>query len=133
MDHTQAAVILTNVWNTQNVIEKQQWQEQLNKDAADADARRQEAEEETRLRQTRNNRKKKLRRTQPNLCLYPTREYLLDHQSLLQPSPLVEWKEVTIYHSGTTLMLDLTMPSNHSALLTKISYHGSNEKMDPSH
>ena len=39
-DHNQAAVILTTVWEAQNAVEKQQWQEQLDQDAANADERR---------------------------------------------------------------------------------------------
>jgi hypothetical protein len=50
-DHAQAAVILTNIWNAQNTVEKQQWQAQLDQDAAEAEARREEVEEQERLRQ----------------------------------------------------------------------------------
>ena len=50
-DHAQAAVLLTNIWNAQNNLERQQWQEQLDQDAAEAETRRQEAEEQERLRQ----------------------------------------------------------------------------------
>lgn len=42
----QAAVLLTNVWTAQNVIERQQWQEQINEDMAEVEARRQVMEEE---------------------------------------------------------------------------------------
>jgi hypothetical protein len=49
--HEQAAAILTTVWDAQNAVEKQQWQEQLDRDAAEAEERRQEAEEAERLRQ----------------------------------------------------------------------------------
>ena len=50
LGHNQAAVILTTVWEAQNTVEKQQWQEQLDQDAADADERRQEAEATDRMR-----------------------------------------------------------------------------------
>ena len=51
IDHAQAAAILTNVWNGQNVMEKQQWQEQLDQDATETEARRAEAADLERLRQ----------------------------------------------------------------------------------
>ena len=51
MDHHQAAIILTTVWGAQNTVEKQQWQDQLNQDAAEVDKRRQEREEIERVRQ----------------------------------------------------------------------------------
>jgi hypothetical protein len=50
-DHAQAAVLLTNIWNAQNNLKRQQWQEQLDQDAAEAETRRQEAEEQERVRQ----------------------------------------------------------------------------------
>jgi hypothetical protein len=50
-DHAQAGVVLTNIWNTQNAAEKQQWQAQLDQDAAEAEARKEEVEEQERLRQ----------------------------------------------------------------------------------
>jgi hypothetical protein len=50
-DHAQAAAILTNIWNGQNALEKQQWQEQLDEESAEAEARRVEVAEEERLRQ----------------------------------------------------------------------------------
>lgn len=46
----QAAILLTNAWTAQNVVERQQWQEQIEQDTAVADARRQEMEEEERQR-----------------------------------------------------------------------------------
>ena len=36
-DHDQAAVILATVWEAQNTVKKQQWQEQLDQDVADAE------------------------------------------------------------------------------------------------
>jgi hypothetical protein len=56
---TQAAAIFTNVWNGQNAIERQQWQEQLDQDATasallasmETEARRAEAADLERLRQ----------------------------------------------------------------------------------
>ena len=42
---------LTTVWGAQNTVEKQQWQDQLDQDAAEADKRRQEREEIERVRQ----------------------------------------------------------------------------------
>lgn len=50
-DHAQAATILTNIWNAQNIIEKQLWQEQLDQDTAETEARRAEMEEQERIRQ----------------------------------------------------------------------------------
>src|SRR3984893_9135068 len=50
-DHAQAVVILTNIWNAQNNLKRQQWQEQLDQDAAEAKTRREEVEEQERLRQ----------------------------------------------------------------------------------
>ena len=50
-DHHQAAIILTTVWGAQNIVEKQQWQDQLDQDAVEADKRRQEREEIERIRQ----------------------------------------------------------------------------------
>lgn len=50
-NHAQAAAILTNIWDAQNAIEKQQWQEQSDEDEAEAEARRAEAAEQERLRQ----------------------------------------------------------------------------------
>ncbi|KIM81801.1 hypothetical protein PILCRDRAFT_88950 [Piloderma croceum F 1598] len=50
-DHTQATVFLTNIWNTQNAVEKQQWQAQLDQDATEVEARRDEVEGRVRLRQ----------------------------------------------------------------------------------
>ena len=50
-DHHQAAIILTTVWGAQNTVKKQQWQDQLNQDAAEVDERRQEREEIKRVRQ----------------------------------------------------------------------------------
>ena len=50
-DHHQVAIILTTVWGTQNTVKKQQWQNQLDQDAAEADERRQEREEIERVRQ----------------------------------------------------------------------------------
>ena len=49
--HDQAAAILTTVWGVQNTIEKQQWQDQLDRDAMEADKRRQEREEIEKVRQ----------------------------------------------------------------------------------
>lgn len=43
-DHEQAAVILTTVWGAQNTVERQQWQDQLDLDAAEAAERRLERE-----------------------------------------------------------------------------------------
>ena len=51
IDHAQAAAILTNIWNSQNAMEKQQWQEQLDQDAAEMEGRRVEAADLERLRQ----------------------------------------------------------------------------------
>lgn len=39
-DHDQTAAILTMVWEAQNAVKKQQWQEQLDQDAADAEEMR---------------------------------------------------------------------------------------------
>ena len=51
LDHHQVATILTTVWGVQNTIKKQQWQDQLDCDATEADERRQEREEIERVRQ----------------------------------------------------------------------------------
>ena len=48
--HQQAAEILTNIWTAQNVLDCQQWQEQLDQDIQEAEVRRQHEEEELRLR-----------------------------------------------------------------------------------
>jgi hypothetical protein len=56
--HEQAANILATVWAAQNVVEKQQWQEQLDQDEADIEARRQELEEEARQRQEESDKEK---------------------------------------------------------------------------
>ena len=45
LDHRQAATILTMVWEAQNAIEKQQWQDQLDQDVIEANERRIEREE----------------------------------------------------------------------------------------
>ena len=45
LDHRQAATILTTVWEAQNTVEKQQWQDQLDQDVIEADERRIEREE----------------------------------------------------------------------------------------
>jgi hypothetical protein len=50
VDNEQAAVLLTNVWTAQNVIEIQQWQDQLDQDVAEADEARREAEEAEQIR-----------------------------------------------------------------------------------
>ena len=44
-DHGQAATILTMVWEAQNTVEKQQWQDQIDQDMIEADERRIEREE----------------------------------------------------------------------------------------
>ena len=44
-DHGQAAAILTTVWEAQNTIEKQQWQDQIDQDVIEANERRIEREE----------------------------------------------------------------------------------------
>ena len=61
-DHHQAAIILTTVWGAQNTVEKQQWQDQLDQDAAEADERRQEREEIERVRQEELDREKEEQR-----------------------------------------------------------------------
>ncbi|KIM73068.1 hypothetical protein PILCRDRAFT_93218 [Piloderma croceum F 1598] len=61
-DHAQAAVVLTNIWNAQNAVERQQWQAQLDQDAAEAEARRDEVEEQERLRQEEIDREKEEQR-----------------------------------------------------------------------
>ena len=45
LDHRQAAAILTTVWEAQNTVEKQQWQDQIDQDVIKADERRIEREE----------------------------------------------------------------------------------------
>ena len=50
-DHHQVAIILTTVWGAQDTVEKQQWQDQLDQDAAEVDERRQEREDIKRVRQ----------------------------------------------------------------------------------
>ena len=45
LDHKQAATILTTVWEAQNTVEKQQWQDQLDQDTVKADERKIEREE----------------------------------------------------------------------------------------
>ena len=49
--HQQAAAILTTVWEAQNTVEKQQWQRQVDRDAEEAEERREMAEEAERIRQ----------------------------------------------------------------------------------
>ena len=45
LDHKQVAAILTTVWEAQNTVEKQQWQNQVDQDMIKADERRIEREE----------------------------------------------------------------------------------------
>ena len=47
--HQQAAVILTMVWEAQNTVERQQWQQQVDCDAEEAKEKRDAAEEMERL------------------------------------------------------------------------------------
>ena len=49
--HQQAAVILTTVWEAQNMVEKQQWQQQVDRDEEEAKEKRDTVEEAERLRQ----------------------------------------------------------------------------------
>ena len=49
-DHEKVATIFTTIWEAQNTVEKQQWQDQSNQDAAEADERRQEREQMGRKR-----------------------------------------------------------------------------------
>ena len=49
--HQQAAVILTTVWEAQNMVEKQQWQQQVDRDEEEVKEKRDAAEEAERLRQ----------------------------------------------------------------------------------
>ena len=51
LDHEQAAAILTTVWEAQNAIERQQWQDQSDQDMAEAVERRLEREQLERLQQ----------------------------------------------------------------------------------
>ena len=44
-DHRQVATIPTTVWEAQNTVEKQQWQDQLDQDVIETDERRIEREE----------------------------------------------------------------------------------------
>ena len=50
-DHEQAATILTTVWEAQNTIGRQQWQDQSDQDMAEAVERRLEREQLERLQQ----------------------------------------------------------------------------------
>ena len=51
LDHIQAAAILTTVWEVQNTVERQQWLDQLNQDAAEANKRWEVIEEMERMQQ----------------------------------------------------------------------------------
>ena len=90
LDHHQAAIILTTVWGAQNTVEKQQWQDQLDQDAAEADKRRQEREEIEGIRQEELDKEKgsikmRERRISPNSFPSHPEGYPLPCQSL---SPL---------------------------------------------
>ena len=49
LTHQQAAVIFTTVWEAQNTVEKQQWQQQVDRDEEEAKEKRDAAEETEQL------------------------------------------------------------------------------------
>lgn len=64
---------MTNVWNAQNVVERQQWQEQVDQDTVEVDMRRQEAEDEERLRQEVVDKEKEVKKNTSELVPIPDR------------------------------------------------------------
>lgn len=77
MTHQQAAAILANIWTAQNVLERQQWQDQIDQDTQEAEVRRQEAEDELRLRREEQAREQEDQR----------KEELKKHKSKFTPIP----------------------------------------------